>query len=236
MTEALVGRVLAEWDKPGAPGQPAPRSAAGGVLDRLQARADALWEVTQELAGYLDDTHGPRLLTSVSELHAAVRRVVDPVPGDAVPAELMPALVGTQLGEVIKATAPVASGLGSAYADLRRHVTDQDLRRRLEEQERTCTSCDRALEELLDAAATAAALARDSERSGAAFAASGQDLLVQLRQLVEAPDADEETVRLVTEALDQARGLTDGLLREMTDGPDKGKEPDDRAADRPHRP
>ena len=218
VTAALNTRALADWGGlPAAAGTGPNVTDSAGAVDRLQASADDLWDAVREVSGYLDDRQGPALLTAASDLHAAVRGVADPVPGDQVPPQFVLPLVATQLGSVVEGTAGVARELDAAYGAVRRHISDETLLGRLDKQEQRCSEHDEEVQALLDARLEAMAIAREAQRAGADLADSGEAFLAEMRQLLDAPDLDAETLRLVRDALDQVGRITDELDQGLRD-------------------
>ncbi|MFH5822294.1 hypothetical protein [Georgenia sp. AZ-5] len=217
VSTALVTQALAEWGEGNPPDNVRHHADDVATLGHLQDRADDLWSVVQELSAYLDDQLGPELLTAAGELHSAVRGVVEPAPGDVVPESLVLPLVATQLGKVIAGTEPVARCLDRAYAEALRHVTDEKLRERLEQEEHHCSKGEKGLKALLDAWVEEARQHRELDRASTSFTETGADLIGTLREVIDAPDADAETVRLVREALEEVERVTDELLKQLRD-------------------
>lgn len=175
----------------------------------LEAHADKVWATAIELGPFIDDRHGPGLLTSVSALHEAVRKLVDPFPGTRIPEPIAALSATLSVGDVLTSSATVAASLNDAYLKLQNAVTLTPLRERLENERRRGAATDKAISEQLNAKEEQEAIVAEFKRAREDFGQAGVDLLRAVREALDSPDTDEDTLRAVLGALDEAGEIAD---------------------------
>jgi hypothetical protein len=198
----------------------------------LQERADALWDTLQELTAYLDDHHGPRLLTVAGELHAAVRDVADPIPGDnddgSLDAQLW-MLVAVQLGRVVDGAGAVAGALDSAYATVRGRLGDADLIARVSADDRIAAGQDGGLRTLLASHSEAAAGLAAFDTGTTDTLTAAQEIVTSAREILDDPaSTDQERADAqdaIAEVTDVLTGLEKNLRSAFEPPPEPGPPP-----------
>ena len=155
---ALLGEQPSDPSEPRSLGSSSPLAAIHGRLlsstRELKDQVDGLWSIVNQLGEYIDDESAPALLTEVTRVHNAVRELTDPFPGlppdattAASPSGVWGLLAAISAKDVIKESAAVARRLSEVYGELRRQVTDDELERKLSNEEEARNASDKATAE-----------------------------------------------------------------------------------------